>query len=1087
MARDLSLKLILDMADRTTKPLRAIERQSKESAAALKRSREQLKNLQAVQKDVGSFRDLKRASQGTARAIDEQQAHIRDLTRQIEQAEGPTRQLTRQRDAAIAQSKRLSQRYDSEQHKLEELRRRMRQVDGVSGTLSEQQRELERRISATNREIEDQQRKLARLNQRQRDSAAAARHYARSQQRAAGMITTGMGGVATGTAALYGASRVLAPGVQYGEQMSELRAVGNLDKRGDDYKMLAKQSRHLGASTQFTATDVGGAQTFLARAGFTPKAIHASVQAVLNEALVGKMDLPAAADISSNIAGVFGVDIEKAGAMNRVVDVLTAASTHANVDIQMLGETMKYLGQASDLHVTMEQAAALSGILGNVGIQGTQAGTTLRQMMIRLTSPTKEAREAIKQLNLKLQDANGNLLPLPDILTQIQKATAGMGNVQRSSLLSDLFQARAGSGVAALLNNLPQLTQLLGDVENSTGAAQKAADTMADNVGGDLKGLSSAWQEIGISITDVNDGPLRDLIGRLTAVTRGIGDWIKANPKLASALTIIAGGFAAVVAIGGALTLALGSIIAPIALTTYGLSMLGIQGGLLRGVLLPIARSTIPLLIGAIRGLRLAMLSTGVGALALALSAAAVLIIKYWGPLKAFFGGVVAGIGDAFAGLLEALGPVGSLLRVIRAVISGTIGWFGRLLQPVDASAETLEGAASAGRTVGHVLGTVIPAAIALLTGPIGWLVGAAALILTHWDGISGWFADRWKDIKSAFYGGIGSITALLTNWSPAGILYKIAVGGLRLLGVDISDQFSTLSGAMATGWRAAWSGAASIASSAWSGIQSAVSVGLDNITGLLLNFTAPGLIYQHWDGITAWFGQRWADLQKAFAGGMGGIAQLLINWSPFGLIYSGITSALEQLGVQIPDQFKDLGSAIVQGLISGIFGMLGSLKNTISHMGSATVGWFKDKLGIHSPSRVFADLGGYTVQGYQQGLVSQEPALLDQIRTIGARVARLGGTWGLAGTVAVGATGIAQAMPRSTPQPPISFDSRPPVQASRADNSRIDVGGIHIYASPGMDEQQIAALVEQRVEAVLARHTNRQSARRRSALFDTD
>src|SRR5699024_6457460 len=115
---------------------------------------------------------------------------------------------------------------------------------------------------------------------------------------------------AGGAAAAYGAARVLAPGIDYGAQMSELQAVSRLTKDDERYKKLAQQSRDLGATTAFSATEVGAGQTFLARAGFTPEAIHASMKDVLEMALANGTDLARTADIASNIGGVFKLDPE---------------------------------------------------------------------------------------------------------------------------------------------------------------------------------------------------------------------------------------------------------------------------------------------------------------------------------------------------------------------------------------------------------------------------------------------------------------------------------------------------------------------------------------------------------------------------------------------------------------------------------------------------------------------------------------------------------------------------------------------------------------------------------------------------------
>ena len=1096
MKNSLELSVLFNLIDKAKKPLQGIDRRAKAASDQLRETRKSFKSLEKASGEISAYKKFQKTTDDTRRKIAEQAQAAEDLRREIETTNGPTKRLNNNLEKAVRVHAQLESRYKTEQAQLVKMRRELPQVEGVTGTLSQQQTELARQMNQATRSMDRQKDTLRGLKRQQDAAAAASRNLGRMQSRASSMVTTGAGGLATGGAALYGASRILAPGVSYGEQVSELQAVLRLQKESGELAALNAQSRALGASTAFTATDVASAQTFLGRAGFTPESVRASIEDVLNLALSGRMDIARAADISSNIAGAFKIDPAVAGNITRVADVLTAASTRANVDIEMLGETMKYLGQAEGLDVTLEQAASLAGLLGNIGVQGSQAGTTLRAMLNRLTSNTKSVQDAMAEMGLEVADQQGNLRPIVDILRDIGAATEKMGSVKRAGLLKDLFEAEAGSGMAELVEQMQRgnVTQLIADLEDAGGEAKRTADTMTDNLGGDLKNLNSAWEEIGISITDVNDGPLRSLLHNITDITRGVGNWIKANPKLASTLTIIAGSLAALVTAGGALTLMLGSILGPIVLTRYGLQMLGIRADVVRAGFASasagarnFASRSLPAVIRSVGLLRLALLSTGIGAVVVALGAAATLIYKYWRPIKAFFSGFFAGVIEGFSNLLETLGPLGDLIGWIGGGISSLVGWLGRISQPIDASSDALFTAANAGRALGNVIGMVIPAVIAGALGPIGWLAGAAYLLYRNWDSVAGWFSARWADIKAAFDGGIA------------------------------------------------------------------------------------------------------------------GIARLLLSWNLIGLLYRGITAALEALGVQIPEQFKTLGSAIVDGLIGGIFGKLGDLKNAITNLGGSAVGWFKGTLGINSPSRVFAAFGDNTVEGYRRGLQRSQPQALDQIGTLGQRIKRAGA--GL--TLAAGLVPAAQALPNAPapqlpgaqqitlraptmprvgvdapslpslgvdiprmpalaaprmpqlrnprvtgapdsipltlqrpdmpampaipaprmPNPgarqitlrapelprvgvdmprmpdlgiaptaipraePLQLDRRPPMQAPVAGGGLTIQGGINIEinATPGMDERALADEVSRQVEAALARAERNRGARRRSSLYDTE
>jgi hypothetical protein len=229
-------------------------------------------------------------------------------------------------------------------------------------------------------------------------------------------------------------------------------------------------------------------------------------------------------------------------------------------------------------------------------------------------------------------------------------------------------------------------------------------------------------------------------------------------------------------------------------------------------------------------------------------------------------------------------------------------------------------------------------------------------------------------------------------------------------------------------------------------------------------------LIYQYWEPIKGFFTGLWAEVQQAFAGGIGGITALVLNWSPLGLFYQVFADVLRWFGIDMPAKFSDFGLNIMQGLANGITGALGIVRTAIAGASDSVVGWFKEKLGIHSPSRVFAELGDFTMQGLAIGLQRSEDAPVAQIGGLAKRLTQLG-----AG-VAIGAAAM----------PALAFDTRPPL-ASRAAGAGMVVQGdtiqISITAAPGMDEQAIARAVA----LALEQRDRQKAARLRSSLSDYD
>ena len=304
-------------------------------------------------------------------------------------------------------------------------------------------------------------------------------------------------------------------------------------------------------------------------------------------------------------------------------------------------------------------------------------------------------------------------------------------------------------------------------------------------------------------------------------------------------------------------------------------------------------------------------------------------------------------------------------------------------------------------------------------------------------------------------------------------------------------------------------------------------------------------LIYKNWDWIGPWFGGLWAGIKAkagaawegikaAFSDGIGGVTRLLVNWSPLGILWRGISTALSTLGIELPTTLTGLGGALIDGLIGGIDakwqalrdkitgmasgvtswfkealginspstvfagfggnlleGLVGGidekwqmLKDTIGNTASAVTGWFKDKLGINSPSKVFAEFGVNTMEGYQQGIKREEDGPLREVNAFAKSLRQAGGGLML-GAAALSSGGVAaDSAPLASP----SFDARPPLTASASGGgSSITIGDIHVHAAPGMDEQALARYVAAEVQRALANAEREAGARRRSAFHDID
>lgn len=228
-------------------------------------------------------------------------------------------------------------------------------------------------------------------------------------------------------------------------------------------------------------------------------------------------------------------------------------------------------------------------------------------------------------------------------------------------------------------------------------------------------------------------------------------------------------------------------------------------------------------------------------------------------------------------------------------------------------------------------------------------------------------------------------------------------------------------------------------------------------------------LIYKYWEPIKAFFLGLWTQIQAGFSSGLTGILGLINNFSPIGMFYSAFAAVMNYFSVELPTQFTGFGGMLIDGLISGITGKLGAVKEAISGVGESTIGWFKEKLGIHSPSRVFAELGGFTMAGLEQGLTGNQGGPLGAVTSLSKQLTD-------AGAFAIGAN--AQG---------ITVDNRPPLSAAPTARQGAGASGqlppmvFNIHPSAGMDEQALAKLVAAEVAKI---HRTSQ-ARSRSALSD--
>jgi TP901 family phage tail tape measure protein len=367
--------------------------------------------------------------------------------------------------------------------------------------------------------------------------------------------------LAMGTAALV-------TGAKFDAQMSKVSAVSGAT--GKDFDKLRQQAKDLGSTTMWSASESAQGMEFLARAGWKVDEIMSAMPNVLNLATAGAIDLGTASDIASNIISGFGDTAENS---QRYIDVMAKTTASANTDINQLGDAMKYVAPvAATFGWSVEETAAAIGKMSDAGIQGSQAGTALRGGLLRLASPSKEAREMMDGLNMAMFDANGTMKSMPEVIGELAKATNGMTDKQKAHTLSTIFGQEAVSGFMALMDvGSETLGEYTGELENADGTAQNMAKTMGDNLAGSFKNLLSALEGLAISFSDVMTPAVRKATDFLTGLTRKFDEMSPSTKTIIVVVGLLVAAIAPLlIVIGlvaqgvGAVMIAFGSISAPV-------------------------------------------------------------------------------------------------------------------------------------------------------------------------------------------------------------------------------------------------------------------------------------------------------------------------------------------------------------------------------------------------------------------------------------------------------------------------------------------------------------------------------------------
>ena len=644
-------------------------------------------------------------------------------------------------------------------------------------------------------------------------------------------VTTVIGGV--GVAAVKTAA-------DFDSAMSQVAAVSGAT--GKDFDALRNKAREMGAKTKFSATEAAEAMNYMAMAGWKTEDMLDGIEGVMNLAAASGEDLAATSDIVTDALTAFGLSAKDSG---HFADILAAASSNANTNVSMMGETFKYCAPiAGALGFSAEDTAEAIGLMANAGIKSSQAGTALRTIMNNLAGDVKISGKAIGDVTIATTNADSSMRDLSDILADCRSAFGNLTESEKAQAAESLVGKNAMSGFLALMNaGEDDIAKLSSAIDNCDGSAEKMAMTMQDNLAGQLTILKSQLQELAISFGDILMPAIRSIVSKLQGFVDKLNGMDEGTKRTIVTIALLVASIGPLlVIIGTAISksgvamqgvVKLANCISKLKVSVQGgTGVLGKLGAALGGISAPVLAvvAVIAVLVAAFvhlwktnEGFRDAIIGT-------------------WNRIKDTISGFCQGIVDR----LNALGfQFTDIVDVLKTVWDG----FCQVLAPIFEG--VFNNIANILSTVTGVITGILDVFIGIFTGnwSQAW-TGVKEIFSSIWNGISsfftnilnvikgvadvvlGWFGTSWNEVWTnikTFFEGIwnGIATFFTTIWET---LKNIVTVGIMAIGSILSAAFDIIT----LPFRFIWENCKEIIISVWDAIKSKVSTVIHAVASVI-------------------------------------------------------------------------------------------------------------------------------------------------------------------------------------------------------------------------------------------------------------
>lgn len=609
---------------------------------------------------------------------------------------------------------------------------------------------------------------------------------------------TGLGAAAVKTAA------------DFDSEMSKVSAISGAT--GSDLESLRDKAREMGSRTKFSASEAAQAMEYMAMAGWKTEDMLEGVEGVMNLAAASGEDLATTSDIVTDALTAFGLSASDSG---HFADILAAASSNANTNVSMMGETFKYCAPiAGALGFSAEDTAEAIGLMANAGIKSSQAGTALRTIMNNLSGEVKLSGAAFGEVTIATANADGSMRSLSAILADCRSAFSQMSESEKANAAETLVGKNAMSGFLALMNaGEGDINKLSNAIANCDGKSAEMAATMQDNLAGQLTILKSQLEELAISFGELLMPAIRSIVGWIQNVVNWLNSMDEGTRKVVITIALVAAAIGPVLIVIGKVISAVGTIM----------------------TIVPKVAGVINTVKGAFAALNATMLANPIVLIIAAIAALVAAFIYLWNTNEDFR--------QFWIGLWE------NIKQVAVDVWNAIKEFFAKAWEAIKSAAETVWNGikdffSGLWDGIKNIFMTVVNAISGFLTGAWAAIQTAAA---ASWNAISGFFTTIWNGIKNTFTTVVNAISTFLsTAWNTikttASTIWNAILTLFSTIWNAIKNVVDTAMNAIKTLVINGWNAIKSTVTSVGNAIKSAVTNVWNNVTNAVK--TAMGNVF---------------------------------------------------------------------------------------------------------------------------------------------------------------------------------------------------------------------------------------------------